>query len=444
MSVDLLLKYGTVIVEGKEYQRAVAIKTGKIEGIYKFGQEPEAETVISCKNKFVLPGAIDIHVHLRGMNQSDKEDYISGTRAAAAGGVTTVVDMPNSNPPVLDWESLETKIQNARAVRYVNVGFYAGIPREVSDFDVDMAKNILGLKVYPHSPLTEGITYDDKRIKECLTLASDLGLPLLVHPDTSKPEAKSDSIEGFFNIHSCQSEIDSVAKFIEALQGLDNEARLHICHVSCAASARLITKNRAEERLTAEVTPHHLLLTGADFSNEDGTAKMLPPLRSPYDNEALRTLLSKCGIDIVATDHAPHTSGEKLSPFLQANSGIPGLETMVPLMVTEVFEGRLTWVEYLRVCSSGPARILGLVGKGVLSKGYDADIAVVAKEEWSIMGSEFQSKAKITPFEGRKVLAKPEITIVGGEIVYNQGKFVVGAGNVGTVPVRSLIQLRNT
>ncbi|MCK5152693.1 MAG: amidohydrolase family protein, partial [Candidatus Thorarchaeota archaeon] len=104
----------------------------------------------------------------------------------------------------------------------------------------------------------------------------------------------------------------------------------------------------------------------------------------------------------------------------------------------------LTWVEYLRVCSSGPARILGLVGKGVLSKGYDADIAVVAKEEWSIMGSEFQSKAKITPFEGRKVLAKPEITIVGGEIVYNQGKFVVGAGNVGTVPVRSLIQLRNT
>ena len=206
----------------------------------------------------------------------------------------------------------------------------------------------------------------------------------------------------------------------------------------------MITKNRAEERLTAEVTPHHLFLTGADFSNEDGTAKMLPPLRSPYDNEALRDLLSRCGVDIVASDHAPHTSEEKQAPFLSARSGIPGLETMVPLMLTEVFDGRLSWVEYLRVCCSGPARILGLVGKGVLSEGYDADISVVSKEEWNIMGSEFHSKAKITPFEGRRVLAKPEMTIVGGEVVFNRGKFMVGPGNVGMVPVRSMKKTRNT
>lgn len=438
MSVDLLLKFGTVIVDGRGYQRAVAIKTGKIEGIYKIGQEPEAETVISCKNKYILPGAIDIHVHMRDLNQANKEDYLSGTKAAAAGGVTTVVDMPNSDPPTLDWESLNSKIQKARAGRYVNVGFYAGIPNDITEFDVDIAKSILGLKVYPHSPLTEETVYDDSRIKECLRFAASLGLPLLVHPDDTKPGATVASVEGFFDLHSCESEVNSVTKFIEAFHSLDVEAHLHICHVSCAAAARLITKNRAEERLTAEVTPHHLFLTGADFSNEDGTAKMLPPLRSPYDNEALRDLLCKCGVDIVASDHAPHTSEEKLVPFLQAHSGIPGLETTVPLMLTEVFEGRLSWVEYLRICCSGPARILGLVGKGVLSEGYDADIAVVAKEEWTIMGSEFQSKTKITPFEEKKVLAKPEITIVGGEIVFNRGKFMVGPGNVGTVPIRSL------
>ncbi|MHA1905713.1 MAG: dihydroorotase [Candidatus Thorarchaeota archaeon] len=439
MSVDLLLKYGTVIVEGKEYQKAVGIKTGKITGIYRLGDEPEAAAVLNCKGRYVLPGAIDIHVHLRDGNQSDKEDYITGTRAAAAGGITTVVDMPNSNPPVLNRESLDAKIRSARSGRYVNVGFYAGIPKKISDFDIYMDKDILGLKVYPHSPLEEGTKYDSKRIMECMELAFDRGLPLMVHPDASEPNTSANSIESFFKIHSCQSEYDSVKMFIDAFQKLEKEVHLHFCHISCATAARWVTKNRAEERLTAEVTPHHLLLTGANFSNEDGTAKMLPPLRSPYDNDALRDLLSKCGVDIVATDHAPHTSDEKLAPFLKASSGIPGLETMVPLMLTEVFEQRLSWVEYLRVCSSGPARILGLAGKGVLSEGYDADIAVVAKEEWTIMGSEFHSKAKITPFEGRKVLAKPETTIVGGEIVYDKGKFVVGAGHVGTVPLRTHI-----
>ncbi len=439
MSVDLLLKYGTVIENGREFQRGVGIKTGKIAGIYKLGEEPEATSVINCKGRYILPGAIDIHVHLRDLNQSDKEDYITGTRAAAAGGITTVVDMPNSNPPVLDRESLNTKIQSARAGRYVNVGFYAGIPKEISDFDVGMAKDILGLKIYPHSPLAEGTTYDDRRITECMELAYEMGLPLMVHPDASEPDAKADSIEKFFKIHSCQSEYDSVRMLIDAFRSLEKEVHLHICHVSCATAARWITKNRAEERLTAEVTPHHLLLTGDNFSNEDGTAKMLPPLRSPYDNDALRDLLTKCGVDIVATDHAPHTSDEKLAPFLQASSGIPGLETMVPLMLTEVFEGRLSWVEYLRVCSSGPARILGLTGKGVLSEGYDADIAIMSKEEWTIMGSEFHSKAKITPFEGRKVLAKPDTTIVGGEVVFDKGKFIVGAGHIGMVPLKSHI-----
>lgn len=444
MAVDLLLKYGTIIVEGREYQRAVAIKTGKIEGIYKIGQEPEADRVISCKNKIILPGAIDIHVHMRDQNQAYKEDYHSGTKAAAAGGITTVVDMPNSDPPTLDWESLNSKIEKARAGRYVNVGFYTGIPSDITEFDVDMAKNILGLKVYPHAPLTDGTVYDETRIRDCLRFAASLKLPLLVHPDDTKPGTTVESVEEFFDVHSCESEINSVTKFVQALHSLDAEAHLHICHVSCAAAARFITKNRAEERLTSEVTPHHLLLNGADFNNEDGTAKMLPPLRSPHDNEILRELLSKCGVDVVASDHAPHTSEEKLAPFLMAHSGIPGLETTVPLMLTEVLEGRLTWPEYLRICCSGPARILGLVGKGVLSQGYDADLTVVAKEEWTIMGSEFQSKAKVTPFEGRRVRAKPEITIVGGEIVFNRGKFVVGPGNVGTVPVRHLLQTRNT
>jgi dihydroorotase len=264
----------------------------------------------------------------------------------------------------------------------------------------------------------------------------------MFHPDASHPKTVAKSVEDFFEVHSCESEVVSISKFLDALREVGG--RLHVCHVSCAAAAKLIIENKAEDRLTAEIAPHHLFLSGENFSNEDGRAKMLPPLRSPYDNQALKDALCRCGIDVVASDHAPHTVNEKLCSFLEAKSGIPGLETTVPLMLTEVFQNRMSWVEYLRVCSSGPANILGLVGKGVLSKGFDADLIVVAKGPWKIQGNKFHSKAKITPFEGREVLARPKFTIVGGNVVFSEGRFIVPPGTVGTVPVRSLIQPRNT
>ena len=166
---------------------------------------------------------------------------------------------------------------------------------------------------------------------------------------------------------------------------------------------------------------------------------MLPPLRSPHDTEVLRDALSKCTIDCVASDHAPHLKFHKEADFLEAAAGIPGLETTVPLMLTEVFEKRLSWVEYLRCCCSAPARIVGLSDKGVLSKGYDADIIAVEKGVWKIHETEFYSKAKYSPFDGRQVLARTVMTIVGGEIVYKDGNFLVGSGTAGRVPARRSI-----
>ena len=442
VSADLLLKDGIVVVQGKEVVRSVAIKTGKIEGIYETGREPSSEEIIDCKGKYVLPGIIDIHVHLRDLEQFQKEDYASGTRAAAAGGVTTVVDMPNSRPPTINRDVLDSKIESARLKRYVNIGFYTGLPEDLSAVTQIIGKDVLGIKVYPHSPLVEGIIYTDERIRDSIKLAKSLNLPLMFHPDATHPRTKVTSVSDFFEVHSCESEEVSLSRFINAHRQIGG--RLHVCHVSCAGSVRRITKNRAEDRLTAEVTPHHLFLSGDRLENTDGIAKMLPPLRSPYDNKMLWEALLRCGIDIVASDHAPHTADEKKVPFLKSKSGIPGLETTLPLMLTEVFEGRISWVEYLRICCSGPANILGLVGKGVLSEGYDADIAVVSKESWNITGKNFHSKAKYTPFEGREVKARTEMTIVGGNVVYTDGKFTVGPGNIGTVPVRALMQPRNT
>ncbi|MHA2377652.1 MAG: dihydroorotase [Candidatus Thorarchaeota archaeon] len=437
MPVDLLLSRGIVIVEGREAVGSVGISSGKIEGIYKVDGEPTAAERIDCEGMYILPGAIDIHVHLRDLGESDKETFESGTMAAAVGGVTTVVDMPNSKPPILSNEDLEGKIACAEIDRYVNVGFYAGIPKRTEDFDRAMLPQILGMKVYPHAPLDKGTRYSKKRALECMKLSAQHNIPLLLHPDAAPRARKVKKLSDYLLLHSCESEVKSLKMFLSVRDQV--RGRLHVCHVSCGTTARLIAENRAEETLTAEVTPHHLFLSGGEFSHNDGTAKMLPPLRSPYDNQALLEGLTKtCAIDCVASDHAPHRNDEKTMPFLEAAAGTPGLETTVPLMLTEVFNGNISWIDYLRFCCSGPAKILNIHGKGVLTQGYDADIVVVAKEEWEIHGSDFHSKAKVTPFEGRRVSARPMITMVEGNVVYDRGEFLADPGMVGKVPVRKV------
>ena len=435
MTVEMVLKDGIFIENGRETIRSVALDGGKIEGVYKHGNEPPYKDSIDCRGLYILPGLIDIHVHLRDLKESDKEDYETGTMAAAAGGVTTVVDMPNSDPPVLDKKTLDEKIARAQELSYVNVGFYAGIPKKIEEFNVQMLRDILGLKVYPHSPLDKSVTYTEERIRECTKLAVASSIPLLFHPDLPARNIVPKNMEEFFLAHSCEDEMKSVQSFIDAK--IEYEARLHVCHVSCASTARLIHENRAEDTLTAEVTPHHLFLSGGDFPHDDGVAKMLPPLRSPYDNKMLMEALCKTwAIDCVASDHAPHKKWEKTAPFLSASAGIPGLETTLPLMLTEVFEKRMTWIDYLRVCSSAPARILGLEKKGILTEGYDADIVLARIQESKISGKNFYSKAKITPFEGRRVLARTMTTIVGGVVVFDNGEFVTGPSVAGLAPVR--------
>ncbi|MFO7837311.1 MAG: dihydroorotase family protein [Candidatus Thorarchaeota archaeon] len=438
MAAELILRGGKICQNGELCRRSVVVDKGKIEGIYRIGQEPTAEIDIDCTGLYILPGMVDIHTHLRDLKQSKKEVYRSGTMAAAAGGVTTVVDMPNTQPPVLSLQVLERKIEQAKRNRFVNIGFYGGIPQSPDALDERFFNKIMGLKVYPHSPLHEDVRYTKERIGACLNLAKRNHLPLLFHPDLSNPSAKAKTVQDFFKIHSCEAEKRAIVAFIQALQ--ETESRMHVCHVSCASAANLIKKHRAENILTAEVTPHHLFLTGDQFTNEDGRAKVMPPLRSPYDKNVLNQSLSRCVIDCVASDHAPHTENEKCASFLDAPSGFPGLETTVPLMLTRVFRGEMHWVEYLRCCCSGPARILNIPRKGILCKDYDADIVVVQEDQYEIRGDTFHSKANITPFEGQEVLARPVMTFVGGILVYRYGNFEVGPGTAGVVPVRRVVE----
>ncbi len=434
MVVDLLLKNGFVIRHGVPRVLSVGVEGNRIQGIYERGREPPAHATIDCEGRYILPGMIDIHVHMRDLEQVAKEDYQSGTRAAAAGGVTTVVDMPNSKPPVFDGKVLQRKIHRARELGIVNVGFYAGIPERPQAIDSSMIADILGFKVYPHTPLAE-VHYDSERIRACLKLAKIHERPLLFHPDLPPDVSGYRNAEEFMAAHDCNRETRAVREFTDAAR--QTGGALHVCHISCAATAEFVYSQKENLRITGEATPHHLFLNREMFDFTDGTAKMLPPLRSPYEAERLwAQFLHGRGVDIIGSDHAPHTMNEKLSPFLRSPSGIPGLETSLPLLLTAVFEGRLSWDIYLRACCQRPADILGIRRKGLLERGFDADIVVVAQEDYEIRGKEFFSKSKITPFEGRMVKARPIMTIVGGTIVYREREFIVDPGTAGTVPVR--------
>ncbi|MCF2135696.1 MAG: dihydroorotase family protein [Candidatus Thorarchaeota archaeon] len=424
-----------MIQQGTPVIRSVGITGRKIQGIYQSGLEPTAQESIDCKGQYILPGMIDIHVHMRDLNQTAKEDYESGSRAAAAGGVTTVVDMPNSRPPVLDRDVLQEKIERARSMNIVNIGFYAGVPEDATSFDSEMVSDILGVKVYPHAPLTNTI-YNSSRIKECLEISHRFSIPLLVHPDVPNDSTEPKTIEEFMKLHNCTKEALAVQRVVDAIHQVGGT--LHVCHISCATAAEIVSKEKTQIPITGEVTPHHLFLNKEMFDFSDGTAKMLPPLRDPTNTKRLWTfLLQDNGIDTIGSDHAPHTMSEKKEAFLKASSGIPGLETSVPLLLTAVFEGKLPWETYLRACCQRPTEIVGIQGKGQLKPGFDADIVVVAQEEYKIEGSRFFSKAKVTPFEGTLVRARPVITITEGTIVYRDGDISVDPGTVGTVPVRN-------
>ncbi len=434
--VDLLLRNGTIIGNQTETRASIAVSGQRIKGVYRPGTEPVARQVVDCNGHYILPGMVDIHVHLRDLEESQKEDYATGTMAAAAGGVTTVVDMPNSRPPVLDYDILRLKIERATEQRFVNVGFYAGIPRDVSDVSPRMKPDILGFKVYPHSPLSEGVRYTSTRVADCLSLARAWGLPLLVHPNHSETKSAPATIEEFWRVHSCETEVDAIRRFLSIRERFGGH--LHFCHVSCASAAEILSQ-RAGRRITAEITPHHLFLNRED-SPTDGSTKVLPPLRTARDNEALIKFLKNNRNVCIASDHAPHRIEEKKREFIRAASGFPGLETTLPMIISAILRHRLPWQSYLEACCAVPAEIVGLRSKGKLAAGYDADIVVVARERYKIRGQRFRSRAKITPFEGLEVEARPVTTVVGGTIVFDHGEFTVDKGEIGVVPLRRHIE----
>jgi len=436
--VDTVLLNCKVYLDKEIFEAGIAIENGKIAKIGKQPNLPEASEKIDLKGCLALPGLIDVHVHLRDQELAYKETFYTGTAAAAAGGITTVLDMPNNKPTTMDESTLQERMRIAESQILTNVGFYSAFPEEKAQITQLAETGAVAFKIFLVKRIGGLNIDDDYEIIEMLISAKKLGNPVAFHAEDRKEieekrqklmlEGKND-ISAFLEAHSPEAEIKSVRRIIALAKSSDTH--VHICHVSCGEALKLISEAKKRRmKISCEATPHHLLLSSNDFSEKGSLMLTDPPVRSKEEQQLLWKGVSEGEIDIIASDHAPHALEEKFSDEIwKVSPGVPGLETTLPLMLTQVNRGLLSIDDLVRLMAENPAKIFGLDGKGILKNGFSADITVVdLNREGIIDSSKFYSKAKYSPFDGWVVKGLPVKTFVNGVLVMDEGEIVAKPG----------------
>lgn len=420
--MDLNLKNAKLPFGKRLIEAGVSIEDGKIVSISKDHLLPAADEYLDLGGSILMPGVVDPHVHFRDPGLMEKEDFETGSRAALAGGVTTVCDMPNTSPPTDSVKRFKQKIGIAEDKSFVDFGLHGLLPGDVEEGKDIVESGAASLKVYPDKN-------DDSRIEKY----DDSGVLVSLHPEDPEivSEMNGTDVEDFLKSRPRKAEISEIKKVLNLSSHLD----FHFCHLTTKDSVGLVAEMKKERDLSCEVTPHHIFLDESDIEEEGTFAKMHPPLRTTADRKALIVALRNGLIDIVATDHAPHTLEEKKKDFRNAPPGVVGLETSLPLLFSLVQEGRLPLYRMIETMCVRPARTFGLqnengIPKGTLMPGSDADlVAIDAQSEWKIKGEELHGKTKFTPFEGRKVKGKPFLTMVRGKIMFKEGDVIGEKGH---------------
>lgn len=397
----------------------------QIEGgvIVKIGRPLTGGEEIDAQHGTTLPGVIDAHVHFREPGGEHKEDWSTGSTAAVSGGVTTVLDMPNTDPPIIDKSSLAIKRERAQK-SLVNYGFFLGATTE-NDEAIKTIKGIAGVKVFIGSSTGNLLVSEDNQIEKLFSIPN---IQWVVHAEdenriqeNSKKFEGSDDPAAHSQIRDRQAAILAVRRIIAIAK--KTSARVHICHVSTKEELSFIQTARHEGiSITCEVSPHHLFLNEMAYMSQFTFVKVNPPIRTAEDNAALLEGLAKGAIDIVATDHAPHTREEKNQPPLEAPSGMPEVETSLPLLLNLVNDGKLTLERLQKVTAERPAELFKLKGKGKIKIGYDADLTIVdMQKEQKVTRKDIKSKCGWSPYEGQTLTGWPIMTIVNGNLAYDNG-----------------------
>jgi dihydroorotase len=403
---------GDVEIQGK----TIANVASKLSAS-QIGQEIDATGLT------LLPGVIDPQVHFREPGLEHKEDLFTASCACARGGVTSFLEMPNTKPLTTTQATLDDKLQRAASKCLVNYGFFIGAtPQNLPDLNT--ANPACGIKIFMGSAHGDLLVDNESALDAIFANGKRL---IAVHAeDQARINQRKLEFAGMTDpaVHSQIQDNEAALLATQLALKLSKkyQRRLHILHLSTAEEAELLRQDKPSW-VTAEVTPQHLLLNTSAYGKIGTLAQMNPPLRSPYDNAVLWQALLDGVIDFIATDHAPHTLEEKAKGYPNTPSGMPGVETSLPLMLTQAMQGKCSVSQVSNWMSGAPAKAYGIPNKGIIAPGFDADLVLVdLKTYHPVLREELQTKCGWSPFEGWNLTGWPIVTIVGGQVAYEKGK----------------------
>jgi dihydroorotase len=429
MSRSLLIHGGLVVLPDGARPCAVVVEGERIARVTDPGEavSPGAfDRAIDATGLTVLPGAIDVHVHFRTPGGEHKEDWETGSLAALAGGVTTVLDMPNTDPPTTSIEALESKRALVAEKARVDHGFYLGATATNVDL-IAHAENVAGLKIYMGSSTGGLLVCDEDKL---VPIFARYPGRICVHAEDEQIIRAGSLQHNAATEATVHGRIRTVTSARRATERAISLARrhnrgVHICHLSTREEAELVQAVN-DPRITCEVAPHHLVLTEDALAEMGNLAKMNPPLRSRDDNEALWRAVAEGHVACVASDHAPHTLAEKARGYWEAPAGVPGVQHLLPILLDAAHWGRLSIERVAQVMAEWPARLFHIRGKGAIAPGMDADLVLAALgEARQVERKDVKSKCGWTPYEGMTLHGWPVTTLLGGEVVYDRGAFPV-------------------
>lgn len=421
---DLIVRGGDVANHAGHGRADVGVIDGRIAFIGDLSQASAGES-FDAAGLTVLPGVIDTQVHFREPGLEWKEDLETGSRAAALGGVTAVFEMPNTEPNTTDPDTLQDKLDRARDRMWTDHAFYIGGTHENARFlgELERLPGCCGVKVFMGASTGTLLVADDEGVREVLrhvkrraTFHSEDEYRLAER----RPLARAGDWTSHPEVRDPESAILSTRRLVRLAQ--ETGARIHVLHVTTAEEIDFLSRHK--DVATVEVTPQHLTLDGDEaYERLKGLAQMNPPIRNAPHIAGLWRGIEQGVADVLGSDHAPHTLEEKARPYPASPSGMPGVQTLVPVMLTHVANGRLTLDRFIDLTSHGANRVFGIAGKGRMAEGYDADLTIVdLKAKHVLRHADMATRSGWTPFDGMECTGKAMATIVRGRVVMRDGE----------------------
>jgi dihydroorotase len=424
---DLIVRGGALVSHAGRGEADIGVRGGVIAAIGDLRAAAAAETY-DAAGLTILPGVIDTQVHFREPGNVHKEDLETGSRAAALGGVTAVFEMPNTAPPTTTRAALEDKLARARGRMHVDHAFYVGASEENFDqlAELERMPGCAGVKTFMGASTGALLVGDDAGLEKVMAAITRRGA-FHAEDDARLTARRSLARAGDWTSHpevrDDQAALLAVQRLVAAARR--HRKRVHVLHVSSAAEMEFLAT--CKDVATVETLPQFLTFEGPDiYRRLKGLAQMNPPIRGAADRAALWSLgVAQGVVDVLGTDHAPHTLEEKAQPYPASPSGMPGVQTLVAVMLTHVAEGRLSLERFVDLTSAGPQRVFAIAGKGRIALGYDADLTIVdLNARRTIRNAEQATRAGWTPFDGFEARGWPMATIIRGRIVMRDGAVV--------------------